>query len=132
MNAPTFDSHSAICPNCHRTGSIKPGRIVNGLLTCQYCRERLVISWSGHYVRDPFTLKKLAVGRMLRRQSRPLARILRDVGIIKHPSAIAVLGSLVLLGCTLAILEGLTTKETFPQRFLEQKIEFLESDKNSP
>jgi hypothetical protein len=38
-------------------------------------------------VRDPFSLKQLTVGKMLRRESRPLARIQRDFGLGKHLDA---------------------------------------------
>lgn len=57
-------------------------------------------------MRDPFTLKHLTVGRMLRRQSRPLARIRRDFGLAKHLPLIAILGSAVFLGFTIAATES--------------------------
>ncbi|MGE5658791.1 MAG: hypothetical protein ACM37W_19515 [Actinomycetota bacterium] len=102
MNAPTFNSHSVTCPICNRSSAVPTVGMFSGLFTCPHCHSHLVISWSGHYVRDPFTLKHLTVGRMLRRQSRPLARIRRDFGIAKHLSAIAILSSAVFLGFTIA------------------------------
>ncbi len=74
-----------------------------------------MVSVSGHYVRDPFALRQRVTGQTLRRQSRPLARILRDSGISKHSSLLAVLGSLFFLGFTLAAMS-----EVSPQRFLFQ------------
>ncbi|MBD1860926.1 MULTISPECIES: hypothetical protein [Trichocoleus] len=101
MNAHTFDHDAVICPLCHRDGRIGPHRLLNGLLTCSHCRERFVVSRSGHFVRDPFTLKQLADSRTLRRQSHPFARILRDFGFSKYPSLFAIASSVVLLGLTL-------------------------------
>jgi hypothetical protein len=74
----------------------------SGLFICPNCHSHLVISRSGHYVRDPFTIKQLTVGRMLRRQSKPLARIRRDLGFTKHLSLLALLSSAVFLGFTIA------------------------------
>jgi hypothetical protein len=41
------------------------------------------VSWSGHYVRDPFTVKYLDVERTLRRESHPLFRMLRDLRLTR-------------------------------------------------
>ena len=79
MNAPTFKAHSHICPVCHRPHPVESTPLLQGLLICQHCRERLVITWSGHYVRDPFTLHQPASARVLRRESHPFFRILRDL-----------------------------------------------------
>lgn len=98
-----------------------------GLYTCPYCQERLVISWSGHYVRDPFTLKQLAVGRMLRRQSRPLARVLRDVGLGKRSSLMGVLASAVVVGITVAAIEGWIPDRNPFEGLLKQVTEVVES-----
>lgn len=127
MNAHTFDSHSVTCPICNRTGTIQSGLMFGGLYTCPYCQERLVISWSGHYVRDPFTLKQLAVGRMLRRQSRPLARVLRDVGLAKRPSLMGVLASAVVVGITVAAIEGWIPDRNPFEGLLKQVTEVVES-----
>jgi hypothetical protein len=96
MNADTFDAKSNFCPVCHRAGVVKSPKLIAGLLTCQQCRTRLVVSWSGHYVRDPFTLKCLATEQRLRRESRPIARIYRDFALICRPLVLlALLGSVV-------------------------------------
>lgn len=79
----------------------------SGLFSCPYCQERLVISKSGHYVRDPFTLRQIAISSLIRRESRPLARILRDFGILKRPAAILALGSAIIFGMTAVTLESL-------------------------
>jgi hypothetical protein len=105
MNAHTFDSHSVTCPVCNRTGTTHPREVFGGLYTCPYCQARLVVSWSGHYVRDPFTLKQLGVGRLIRRQSRPVARMLRDVGFRRRPSLVAVIAGLAIAGFALTSLE---------------------------
>jgi hypothetical protein len=85
--------------------------MVCGLLTCRYCRERLVISWSGHYVRDPFALRHLATTRRLRRESRPLARIFRDYGIARYASVVTVLSGLIFIGITLMTLGEFSRQE---------------------
>jgi hypothetical protein len=70
-----------------------------GLYSCPYCQERLVVCQSGHYVRDPFTYnKQVTLSSSLRRQSRPLARILRDFVILKSPVIALVVGGAILLG----------------------------------
>lgn len=106
MNAHTFDRHS--CPICHRSGTVRHHKFLTGLLTCEYCRERLVVSWSGHYVRDPFALKQMTSERMLRRASSPLARICRDFRLSDSPLALAVLGGVVLLGMAIASLQSIS------------------------
>lgn len=127
MNADTFDRHSSPCPVCHRLGGLQSVKMVNGLLTCPHCREQLVISFSGHYVRDPFTLQQKVTGQRLRRQSRPLARILRDSGVYKHSPLLAILGSLLILGFTMAVVgEGGLQKVPF-QSLLEQIVKISEA-----
>ncbi|PSB20768.1 hypothetical protein C7B69_16175 [filamentous cyanobacterium Phorm 46] len=79
----------------------------------------MVISWSGHFVRDPFSLKQLTVGKMLRRESRPLARIQRDLGIGKHFSLLAILGSAVFLGFAIVATEQSLPRQNSFQGFLE-------------
>ena len=106
MHAHAFDRHLLTCPVCHRPSGIPATEICSGLYTCQHCQEHFVVSWSGHYVRDPFTLKRLTVERVLRRQSRPFARILRDLGLTKSPSAIAVVSGALVLGLTFVMLGG--------------------------
>jgi len=121
MNAYTFDHDAVICPLCHRAGRIRPHRLLNGLLTCPQCRERFVISRSGHFVRDPFTLKQLTDSRTLRRQSHPFARILRDFGLARQPSLVAIASSVMLLGLTLAAV----TEWTVPQNTLRSAVNEL-------
>jgi hypothetical protein len=71
-------------------------------------------------VRDPFSLKQLTVGKMLRRESRPLARIQRDLGIGKHFPLLALLGSAVFLGFAIAATDqSLPRQQSFQQGFLE-------------
>jgi len=96
MNTHTFDNHYLTCPICQRTVTPKPVQMCMGLFNCPYCQEKLVISQSGHYVRDPFILKQVLISSALRRQSHPLARILRDFIFVKRPIlAIALGGAIV-------------------------------------
>lgn len=111
MNAHTFDTHSPVCPICHRPGVIKPHKLLKGLLTCQNCRERLVVSWSGHYVRDPFTLNSLATGHRLRRESRPLARMRRDFRPTGLSVVWTVVGSAIFMGTALFLMQTVPIKQ---------------------
>ena len=70
-------------------------------------------------MRDPFSLKQLTVGKMLRRESRPLARIQRDFGLGKHWTLIAILGSVVFFGCAIAATEQSLPRQDSFQGFLE-------------
>ena len=96
MNASTSDRHSLTCPICHHADKIPPGQFTSGLYTCPQCQAHLVFSLSGHYVRDPLCVHQISLTRVLRRQSRPLARLARDCGLAK----IAILAGTVLLGLT--------------------------------
>ncbi|TAG88869.1 MAG: hypothetical protein EAZ09_25500 [Oscillatoriales cyanobacterium] len=93
--------------------------MVSGLFSCPHCHSHLVISWSGNFVRDPFSLKQLTVGKMLRRESRPLARIQRDLGIGKRLPLVALLGSAVFLGFAIASTDQSLTRSQPFQGFLE-------------
>lgn len=107
MNTHTFGNHSVTCPICQRTGSLKLIKICNGLFTCPSCQERLVVTWSGHYVRDPHNnCKQAEIAQLLRRQSRPFARIIRDFGFIKHPPIIVAIASAIVLGISVIALEN--------------------------
>ena len=79
---------------------------MKGLLTCQHCRERLVVSCSGHYVRDPFAFKQLNQGQLLRQQSHPLARFWRDLKVSSQPFLLATFGSALLVGVALVFYQG--------------------------
>lgn len=125
MNTHTFGNHSVTCPICQRTGSLKPVKIGNGLFTCPSCQERLVVTWSGHYVRDPFNGKQVMLAHLLRRQSRPWARMLRDFGSLGRPAAILV-GSVILLGVSVIALESLNPEQNRFQGLLEQVTEIVE------
>ncbi|OKH52008.1 hypothetical protein NIES2101_16200 [Calothrix sp. HK-06] len=94
MNTHTFDNHYLTCPICQKNATPKPVKSCVGLFSCPYCQERLVVSQSGHYVRDPFILRQIIVSSALRRQSRPLARILRDFMLLRPMLALAVGGAI--------------------------------------
>ena len=46
-----------ICQNSDKPRLIKSG---SGLFTCPSCQERLGVSYSGHYVKDPFVWKQIS------------------------------------------------------------------------
>ncbi|MFM6312824.1 MAG: hypothetical protein ACKPGB_32070 [Dolichospermum sp.] len=95
MSTNTFDNHYVTCPICRRNNRTMPIKSYIGLFTCPYCQERLVVCQSGHYVRDPFIWRQMMISSALRRQSRPLARMIRDFISIKRPFLSFALGSVV-------------------------------------
>ncbi|MEA5595132.1 hypothetical protein [Rivularia sp. UHCC 0363] len=98
MNTHTFDNHYVTCPICQKNPTAKGRKSCAGLYNCPYCQERLVVCRSGNFVRDPFPLKQITLSSVLRRQSRPVARILRDFVFFKHPLIAFILGSAIILG----------------------------------
>lgn len=104
---------------------MKSHKVITGLLTCKHCQHQLVVSWSGHYVRDPFALQRLTTGRMLRRASHPLARLYRDVAIAAQPLVLAALGSIVMVGMLWTSLTPVPMEGQLQQNklLLEEKIE---------
>jgi hypothetical protein len=98
MNTHTFDNHYVTCPICQKNATAKALKTCTGLYNCPYCQERLVVCRSGNYVRDPFPLKQITLSSVLRRQSRPLSRILRDFVFFKHPLIAFILGSAIFFG----------------------------------
>ena len=132
MNTHTFGNHSVTCPICQRSGSLKPIKMCNGLFTCPYCQERLVVSWSGHYVRDPHNCNQVMIAHLLRRQSRPWARIARDFGFFKRPSVIIAVGSAILFGVSVITIESLNSQQKPIEGLLEQVTDIVNPPKNSP
>lgn len=114
MNAPTFDARHPVCPICRRPTFLQSPKLLTGLLTCQQCRERLVVSWSGHYVRDPFSMKPLLTERMLRRESHPFYRILRDLGITRFHVMLMILAGTLAFGVFSGLFEKTTLNESAP------------------
>jgi len=110
MNTHTFGNYSVTCPICQRLDSLKRVEVGNGLFTCPHCQEKLVVIWSGHYVRDPYGCRRVVIAEVLRRQSRPLARILRDFGNLQRPSLIVAFASAILFGVSFITLESLNSK----------------------
>jgi uncharacterized protein YbaR (Trm112 family) len=97
MNTPIFDNYLT-CPICQRNLTTKPVKACTGLFSCPYCQERLVVSQSGHFVRDPFILRQVIISSALRRQSHPFARICRDFILYKRPLLALLLGSMIVFG----------------------------------
>jgi hypothetical protein len=76
MSAEVFHP-SSLCPLCGNPANAAMSAR-NGHLICPYCQASFVISHHGQFVRDPFRRSPLVSIQQLRRQSRPLARLLRD------------------------------------------------------
>jgi len=114
MNAPTFDAHASVCPICQQVNPLQTGKLLTGLLVCKQCQERLVISWSGHYVRDPFHLQQLGTSRSLRRESHPFYRIMRDLRLTRPKVFMALLVGSLVVGILSIFSEKFATKITHP------------------
>ncbi len=97
MSTNTFDNHYVTCPICQRNNRTTPIKSYIGLFSCPYCQEKLVVCQSGHYVRDPFIWRQMMISSALRRQSRPLARMIRDFIFIRRSFWSLLLGSAVFL-----------------------------------
>jgi DNA-directed RNA polymerase subunit RPC12/RpoP len=79
MNTHLFgqsSQRSLSCPICSQAQIKKEQLQCSGLVRCKYCHDRIVVSWSGSYVRDPFAFGSLEAQLRLRRQSHPLLRVL--------------------------------------------------------
>ncbi|MBD2455244.1 hypothetical protein H6G80_14280 [Nostoc sp. FACHB-87] len=126
MNTPIFDNHYVTCPICQRNARPKPIKAYIGLFTCPYCQERLVVCRSGHYVRDPFTFKHILLASALRRQSSPLARIIRDFLPLRRPLLTLALGGAVLFSA-IAIMQQNTNHDELAlpknERLQERKLD---------
>lgn len=128
MNAYTFDRYSVPCPNCHRSSVLPSVKMVRGLLTCPHCRSRFVVSMSGHYVRDPFAKSLPRMNsKMLRRQSRPLARMMRDTGISKHSPLIALVSGLVAIGFTLSLVDSVSAQKKALPNWMQQIVKLTQA-----
>ncbi|MBH8566631.1 hypothetical protein I8748_31520 [Nostoc sp. CENA67] len=128
MNIHTFDNHYVTCPICQRNARQKPIKSYIGLFTCPYCQERVVVCRSGHYVRDPFTLKQMLICSALRRQSSPIARIIRDFILLKRPLVALAVGSAILLSMIAVTGQSISND----QQALPQTEKIKESGKESP
>lgn len=76
-------------------------------------------------MRDPFCLKRWAVGRMLRRQSHPLARIGRDFSLTKRLPFAVVISSLLFVSVALAATNRLVSQ----QSTIEAQTESVETER---
>jgi hypothetical protein len=79
-----------------------------------------VVSQSGHYVRDPFAVRQILISSALRRQSRPLARIIRDFILLKRPFLALVIGSAVIFGMITATEQSTNLDNPTSQRIIEE------------
>ncbi|NJK36639.1 MAG: hypothetical protein HC825_07100 [Oscillatoriales cyanobacterium RM1_1_9] len=109
MNADTFKTYSVTCPICHHTSLLSSLGMLGGLFTCPHCHTHFVISKSGNFVRDPFCLQRWAMGQMLRRQSHPIARIVRDLRLTRGLSLAVVVSGLLFITLAATGLSQLNT-----------------------
>lgn len=116
MNIHTFDNYYLTCPICQKNATPKPVKNCVGLFTCPYCQERLVVSQSGHYVRDPFVFKQMMISNALRRQSSPLARILRDFIILRRPILALAVGGAIVFGLIATTQQSTSVEKLDSQR----------------
>ena len=114
MNIHTFDNDYVACPICQRNATQRLAETHTGLFRCPYCQQRLVVCSSGHYVRDPFMLKQIMLCSALRRQSSPLARIIRDFILIKRPVLSLVVSLAIVLGMITMTQKNTTYEQPFP------------------
>ncbi|GAX37463.1 hypothetical protein [Nodularia sp. NIES-3585] len=114
MNIHTFDNDYVGCPICQRNAQQRLGESHIGLFRCPYCQQRLVVCSSGHYVRDPFMLKQIMLCSALRRQSSPLARIIRDFILIKRPILSLAVGLTIFLGMITMTQQNTNYDQQFP------------------
>ncbi|WP_009632258.1 hypothetical protein [Synechocystis sp. PCC 7509] len=126
MNTHTFGNQNTTCPICQRSSNLKLVKMCNGLFTCNSCQEKLVVTWSGHYVRDPFSGKQVLVAQLLRRQSKPWARIIRDLGVIKRPFMYVAVG-LLIMGASVFTIDSVQRQ----QNPINQVVEKI-NDRNHP
>jgi hypothetical protein len=99
MGTPAFDTHAIVCPHCARPSRHVPDEPLNGLYTCPNCKTRLVVSWSGHFVRDPATSHYYGLTRGLRRTGQPIKRAIREIGIMP---IVGLIGAIAIGGLALA------------------------------
>lgn len=123
MNTHTFDNHYLTCPICQKDAAPKPIKSCTGLYTCPYCQERIVVCKSGNYVRDPFVLKRIMISSALRRQSQPIARILRDFVLLKRPLLSFIVGIFIVLGVLATSQQHTNVNNTTQQQLNTDKQE---------
>lgn len=128
MNADTFNTYSVTCPICHHTSIVSSMGVLGGLFTCPHCHTHFVISNSGHFVRDPFCLRKWAVGQMLRRQSHPWARISRDLWLTRRFPLAMLVSGILFVSLAVAANNQLSSEQNLPGIQLES---VKEQDSNS-
>jgi hypothetical protein len=99
-----INNHYLTCPICQNNGKPQLIKSGSGLFTCPYCQERLVVSQSGHYVRDPFVWKQIVFCERSRshHQSKASSKTFRDSPLLKRPLVSLVLIVFMLMGMTFA------------------------------
>ncbi|MEA5581621.1 hypothetical protein VB620_09735 [Nodularia harveyana UHCC-0300] len=114
MNIHTFGNDYVACPICQKNAKQRVAESHIGLFSCPYCHQRLVVCPSGHYVRDPYMLRQIMLCSSLRRQSSPLARIIRDFILIKRPILNLVVGLAILFSMIPITQQNTNYDQEFP------------------
>lgn len=65
--------------------------------------------------------------KMLRRQSRPLARMMRDTGISKHSPLIALVSGLVAIGFTLSLVDSVSAQKKALPNWMQQIVKLTQA-----
>ena len=99
MGTSAFDTHAIVCPHCAQPSRIHSEEPFNGLYTCPNCKTRLVVSWSGHFVRDPATTQRRAFRLALGRRHQALTHTIQELGVIP---IVGLLSAIALGGMALA------------------------------
>ncbi|MDJ0674274.1 MAG: hypothetical protein QNJ36_02540 [Calothrix sp. MO_167.B42] len=107
-----IDNHYLTCPICQNNGKSQLIKTGSGLFTCPYCQERLVVSHSGHYVRDPFAWKQTIFCESLRTQSRPNTNIFRKFFLFKRPFASLILVAAMMVGVVFITQQKVSDKDS--------------------
>ena len=94
-----INNHYLTCPICQNNGEPRLIKSGSGLFTCPYCQERLVVSRSGHYVKDPFVWKQIIFCESSCNQRRRSSKTFRNSPLLKR--------SLVSLILIVSILAGM-------------------------
>ncbi len=107
-----IDNHYLTCPICQNSGKSQLIKTGSGLFTCPYCQERLVVSHSGHYVRDPFAWKQTIFYESLRTQSKPNTKIFRKNFLFKRSFASLILVVAMMMGVIFVIQQRVSNDDS--------------------
>ncbi|WP_088241229.1 hypothetical protein [Calothrix rhizosoleniae] len=107
-----IDNHYLTCPICQNNGKSQLIKSGSGLFTCPYCQERLVVSHSGHYVRDPLAWKQTIFYESLRTHNRPNNKIFSKSVLFKRSLVSLILLVAMITGMIFVTQQQVSNKET--------------------